>query len=131
MMEKNLPIGIKVVQSPHTVNKTINLIQKFLEEHGATIYARINQQEEVEKTGQQLQSLEFIMFGNPKTGGPVMTENILAALDLPLKIISWEDDQNKVWIAYNEASYLQERYSLSTTGSSALNLDNLISTALG
>jgi len=118
--------GIIVRPSPYPVKEAIDRLQEFLLQHGATIYARINQQEELRKTGQTIAPLEFLLFGNPKAGGPVMIENRLAALDLPLKIIAWEDDQQKVWVAYNDSSYIRERFDLSETISLPLNLDPLV-----
>ena len=124
------PKGVIVKPSQYSVKETIDRLQTFLQQHGATIYARINQQDEVNKAGGKLSPLEFIMFGNPKVGGPIMAENKLAALDLPLKVIAWEDEQNKVWVAYNEASYIEERYSLSHIANSPLDLDRVISGSL-
>src|ERR1700743_1202555 len=123
--------GVKIYPSAHPVKETIDRLQEFLQQHGATIYTRIDQQAEAQKAGQNLQHLEFIMFGNPKAGGPLMAENPLVALDLPLKVIAWEDKEKKVWVAYNNASYIEERYNLSHNENSPLNLDPLISKLLG
>jgi uncharacterized protein (DUF302 family) len=125
-----IPQGIITRQSPYSVKETIDRLQAFLEQHGATIYARINQQAEVEKAGMDLLPLEFLLFGNPKAGGPLMIENPLIALDLPLKVIAWRGDQNKVWISYNDGVYIENRYSLSHQDNSPLYLDQLISKAL-
>ena len=123
--------GVKIYPSTYPVKETIDRLQAFLQQHGATIYARIDQQAEVQKAGQNLGPLEFILFGNPKAGGPLMVENPLVALDLPLKVIAWEDKEKKVWVAYNNASYIEERYNLSHNENSPLNLDPLISKLLG
>jgi len=125
------PKGVTILPSPFPVKETIDRIQAFLQQHGATIYARIDQQDELRKTGQSIPSLEFILFGNPKAGGPIMAENPVAALDLPLKIIAWEDPAGKVWLAYNDAGYITERFSLSDAVSGPLNLGGPISAALG
>ena len=125
------PKGIIVIASPYSVGETIDRVEAFLKQHGATIYARINQQSEAQNAGQNLLPLEFLMFGNPKAGGPIMIENPLAALDLPLKIIAWQDGGGKVWIAYNEAAYIEERYSLQHIENSPLELDKMIGMALG
>ncbi|HEY4325987.1 MAG TPA: DUF302 domain-containing protein [Mucilaginibacter sp.] len=122
--------GVIVHPSPFSVKETIDRLEAFLRQHGATIYARINQQAELEKAGQKISPLEFIMFGNPKAGGPIMIENPIAALDLPLKVIAWEDNQKKVNLAYNEQRYIEERYSLLHQENSPLNIDNLIAMAL-
>ena len=124
------PKGVITQPSPYPVKETIDRLQAFLLEHGATIYARIDQQAELQKVGLNMPPLEFIMFGNPKAGGPVMIENPVAALDLPLKIIAWEDAQQHVFIAFNDAAYIEERYALLHKENSPLNLVNLVATAL-
>jgi len=59
-----------------------------------------------------------------------MIENPIAALDLPLKVIAWEDGQMNVYVAYNEQQYIEERYSLLHKENSPLNLGNLIAMVL-
>lgn len=122
--------GVIIRQSQYNVKETMDRLQTFLLQHGATIYSRIDQQAEVNNAGIALLPLEFMLFGNPKGGGPLMAENPLIALDLPLKVIVWEDDQKKVWLAYNEASYIENRYSLSHDQKSPLVLDHLIDVVL-
>jgi uncharacterized protein (DUF302 family) len=124
------PKGIITQPSPYSVKETIDRLQVFLQQHGATIYARIDQQAELQKAGINIPPLEFIMFGNPKAGGPVMVENPVVALDLPLKVIAWEDEKKNVFISYNDVLYIEERYALSHKENSPLNLDNLIAMAL-
>ncbi|WPU92927.1 DUF302 domain-containing protein [Mucilaginibacter sabulilitoris] len=124
------PNGVTVRQSRYSVKETIDRIQTALEEHDVTIYARINQQQELQKVGQVIPPLEFLLFGNPKAGGPVMSENPVAALDLPLKVIAWQDEQQAVHVAYNDASYIKIRYFLSANVSAPLNIDPLISKIL-
>src|SRR6201995_3115556 len=120
------PKGINIYPSPYPVKETTDRLERFLQQHGATIYARIDQQAEVQKAGQSLAPLEFILFGNPKAGGPLMAENPLVALDLPLKVIAWEDHDGKVWLTCNDGGYIEERYGLPHSGSSPLNLELLI-----
>ena len=122
--------GIITRPSPYRVKETIDRLAAFLIEHGVTIYARIDQQSELLKVGQKIAPLEFILFGNPKAGGVLIAQKQIIALDLPLKIIAWEDDQNKVWLAYNEALYIEERYGLPHMENSPLNLESLITKVL-
>jgi uncharacterized protein (DUF302 family) len=124
------PNGIIIQPSPYSVKETVDRLQSILQQNGVTIYTRIDQQAELHRAGQNMPPLEFIMFGNSKAGGPIMIENPLAALDLPLKVIAWEDGDQKVWLAYNDASYVKQRYSLSPAVSAPLNLGPLISKAL-
>lgn len=124
------PKGVITRPSPFSVKETIDRLQHVLQQQGVTIYARIDQQTEAGNTGLHLAPLEFILFGKPKAGGPLMLANPLAALDLPLKVIAWEDQQQKVWLAYNDAAYVRERYDLPETISAPLNLDPIVSKAL-
>lgn len=124
------PVGVIIRESRYSVKETIDRLQAALEENNATIYARINQQQELQKVGQVVPPLEFLLFGNPKAGGPVMIENPAAALDLPLKVIAWQNEQQKVHVAYNDASYIKNRYSLSANASAPLNIDPLIAKIL-
>jgi uncharacterized protein (DUF302 family) len=125
------PQGVTIKLSPYSVKETIDNLQTILQSNGVIIYARINQQDELQKTGQTIAQLEFILFGNPKSGGPIMIENPMAALDLPLKVIAWQDNEQKVWVAYNSAAYIKERYSLSDHVSLPIDLDPLMIKVLG
>jgi uncharacterized protein (DUF302 family) len=122
--------GIITRVSPYGVKETIDRLVIFLEKHGATVYCRINQQNEVSHSGREILPIEFILFGNPATGGAIMVANPLAALDLPLKILAWEDDDKTVKVAYNDAAYIQNRYTLSAKLTAALDLSSLIANAL-
>ncbi|MEO6546792.1 MAG: DUF302 domain-containing protein [Ferruginibacter sp.] len=124
------PKGVSIRQSAYSVKESIDRLQAFLQKHGATVYSRIDQQNEALNAGLNLSPLEFILFGNPIAGVPIMVENPLAALDLPLKIIAWEDNQKKVWLAFNDAVYIEDRYSLNHSPNSPLALDQLIEKAL-
>ncbi|WP_063881397.1 DUF302 domain-containing protein [Spirosoma spitsbergense] len=104
--------------------------QAFMQQHGITIYVRIDQQAELRKVGQTILPLSFILFGNPKAGGPVMSSIPVTALDLPLKLIAWEDHQANVWIAYNDSTYIGGRYGLSPKFIPFLRLDELVSKVL-
>lgn len=122
--------GVTTRKSPFTVKETIDRLQAALEQNHVTIYARIDQQQELQKVGQTIAPLEFLLFGNPKAGGPVMVENPIAALDLPLKVIAWQDEQQVVHVAYNDALYLKNRYSLSANVAAPLNIEPLITKIL-
>jgi uncharacterized protein (DUF302 family) len=98
----------------------------YLQEHGVTVHAQINQQAEARRTGQVLPPLQVVIFGNPKAGVPVMVANPLDALDLPLKVVVWEDEQQQVWMAYYDAGHFSKIYAFHETISARLDLDELI-----
>jgi uncharacterized protein (DUF302 family) len=104
--------GIVSKESKYSVKESMDRLQKILQEKAVTIFARIDQQAEAQKAGLTLSSIELIIFGNPKTGTPIMSAVPLAALALPLKVLAWQDNDNRVWLSYNELTYIQQRYSL-------------------
>jgi len=60
----------------------------------------------------RLRPTRLLIFGNPKAGTPLMLAAPSVAIDLPLKILVWEDAEGKVWLGYNSAAYLQRRHGL-------------------
>jgi uncharacterized protein (DUF302 family) len=60
----------------------------------------------------KMSSTKLLIFGSPKAGTPVMLAAPSSAIDLPLKILIWEDREGKVWVSYNSPTYLQERHGL-------------------
>jgi len=77
-------------------------------------------------SGSQLKPRTVIVFGNPKLGTPAMQKAPTLAIDLPMKTIVWQDDQDKVWLTYNSADYLATQIyprhglSIPTAGANAL-----------
>ncbi|HLZ86123.1 MAG TPA: alpha/beta fold hydrolase, partial [Puia sp.] len=125
------PADVIVRESPFSVKETIDRLQDFLQQQGVTIYARIDQQKELDKVGLALAPLEYLLFGNPKAGGPVMQENPVAAIALPLKVIAWEDRDKKVWVAYCSGDSVAGQFGISARAAAPLHLDGLIKKILG
>jgi uncharacterized protein (DUF302 family) len=67
---------------------------------------------EAEKVGMTMPPTRLLIFGSPKAGTPLMLAAPSIAIDLPLKILVWEDGAGKVWISYNSPDYLRERHGL-------------------
>jgi uncharacterized protein (DUF302 family) len=122
--------GVLIQASAYSVKETMDRLQAVIASHGGTIYTRINQQEEVRLVGQDMKPLEFLLFGNPKAGGPILAAHPVAALDLTPKVIAWEDAQQQVWVAFNDASYIQTRYSLTAADARLLELKPLLAQVL-
>jgi uncharacterized protein (DUF302 family) len=72
----------------------------------------IDHSSEAEKMGIKMRPTKLLIFGNPNTGTPLMLVALNSAIDLSLKILIWEDSQDKVWVTYNSPSYLRERHAL-------------------
>ena len=104
--------GIVSTPSKHSVDETVEKLKTILQAKGVTLFALVDHSGEAEKVGMKMRPTKLLIFGNPKGGTPVMLAAPSIAIDLPLKILIWEDSQGKVWLSYNSAAYLQERHSL-------------------
>jgi uncharacterized protein (DUF302 family) len=104
----------------------IERLENALKQNGVTIYARIDQQEESGKAGLEVFPLIFLLFGNPAKGGLVMKSNPLAALDLPLKVIAWQNDKKQNFLSYNNVEYIVDRYSLIESVGQAIDIGPLL-----
>src|SRR5271157_980145 len=102
--------GIVHIPSHHAVEQTVEKLEKLLESKGVKLFALIDHSGEAEKAGMQMRPTKLLIFGNPKAGTPLMLAAPSIAIDLPLKILVWEDPQGKVWLSYNSPEYLQQRH---------------------
>src|SRR5262249_53467178 len=102
--------GIIDIASNHSADETVEKLKGILQAKGVTLFAVVDHSGEAEKVGMKMPPTKLLIFGNPKAGTPVMLAAPSSAIDLPLKILVWEDAQGKVWISYNSADYLRMRH---------------------
>ena len=67
---------------------------------------------EAEKAGMKMRPTKLLIFGSPKGGTPVMLAAPSIAIDLPLKVLVWEDSRGRTWLSYNSPEYLKKRHSV-------------------
>jgi uncharacterized protein (DUF302 family) len=103
-------IGIMNALSNHSVDQTAERLQGILQAKGIELFAVIDHSAGAEKAGLRMRPTKLVIFGSPKAGTPLMLAAPSIAIDLPLKILIWEDGQGKVWVSYNSPKYLQERH---------------------
>ena len=104
--------GLIDIPSNHSVDETVTKLEGILQAKGITLFALVDHSGEAAKAGMKIRPTKLLIFGNPRAGTPVMLAAPSSAIDLPLKILVWEDDQEKVWITYNSPTYLQTRHNL-------------------
>jgi len=102
--------GIVDKPSSHSVEETVEKLKGILQSKGVTLFATVDHSGEAAKVGMQMPPTKLLIFGSPKAGTPLMLATPSIAIDLPLKILIWEDAQGKVWVSYNSPSYLQQRH---------------------
>src|SRR5229473_932939 len=104
--------GLVEIPSNHSVVETVEKLKRILQEKGVTLFALVDHSGEAAKVGMKMRPTKLLIVGNPKAGTPLMLAAPSSAIDLPLKILVWEDGEGKVWVTYNGARYLQERHGL-------------------
>jgi len=104
--------GIIDRPSNHSVDETVSRLKTILQLKGVTLFALVDHSGEAEKAGMKMRPTKLAVFGSPKAGTPLMLAAPSIAIDLPLKILVWEDSQGRVWISYNSPEYLKERHGL-------------------
>ncbi len=104
--------GVVRTASRHAYAETIARLRSEIERRQLTLFITIDQQQEAERVGLRLRPTALLIFGSPAAGTRVMEVSPEAAIDLPLKILVWEDETAQVWVAVSDAVYLQRRHRL-------------------
>lgn len=129
------PTGLVIKASPHSVVETERRFVSILEEKGLNVFAVVDHAQNAEGAGLSLRPTRVVIFGNPQLGTPLMQCEQSVAIDLPQKMLIWEDEQGQVQIAYNDPRYLGGRHRLGDCGNQVIQqiagaLDNLSSGAI-
>ena len=104
--------GIIDKPSKHSVDQTVENLKNLLQSKGIKLFALVDHSGEAEKVGIKMRPTKLLIFGSPKAGTPLMLAAPSVAIDLPLKILVWQDDQGTVWVSFNSPEYLKERHGL-------------------
>jgi uncharacterized protein (DUF302 family) len=116
--------------SPWPVAATVERLTGLIAERGMTIFATIDQRAAARSIGLELRETVLIIFGSPAAGTPVMDTEPLAALDLPLKLLVW-DDHGHTRVSYLAPAVLAARHALSESLAAPLaGIDKLTDGAL-
>lgn len=121
--------GIITKLSPRTVPGTVAHLTDMLTARGIKVFAVIDQGAEAQEAGLDLRDTVLVIFGNPAAGTLVMDAKPLAALDLPLKLLIW-DDAGQTRVSYYPAATLAARYGLGTDLASKLGVVDPLTDAL-
>lgn len=104
--------GIASYPSPYGVDETLQRLEQLIRARGLTLFARIDHSTEAQRVGLSMQPAHVLIFGSPKAGTTLMIASPLIALELPLKVLVWQDNGSQVWVSYTETSFLAKRYAL-------------------
>ena len=104
--------GLITIASNHSVKETLDRLEASLRGNGVTVFARIDHAAGAASADMTLPQTELIIFGQPKAGTPLMQAQQSIGIDLPLKMLCWQDANGKNWLAYNDIAWLAKRHGL-------------------
>jgi len=102
--------GLVAVKSAYSAVETMERLDKVLKERGMTIFARVDHAAGAAKVGKTLRPTSVMIFGNPQGGTPLMECSQTTGIDLPQKMLVWQDESGQVWLAYNDMAYVANRH---------------------
>jgi uncharacterized protein (DUF302 family) len=104
--------GIVSIPSSHSVDETVSRLGAMIASKGLNLFAHIDHGAGAAQAGLHMQPAHVLIFGHAKAGTPLMLASPLLALDLPLKVLVWEDTDKKVWVSYNTPEFLVQRHAI-------------------
>ena len=104
--------GVITKPSSKSVAQTIDGLRRLMADRGFTVFNVIDHSGVAGRAGVQMPDSKLVMFGKPAVGAAVMLAAPLAALDIPLKVLVWEDRNGAVSVSYNSPGFLAGRHHL-------------------
>ncbi|MEM8505083.1 MAG: DUF302 domain-containing protein [Cyanobacteria bacterium P01_D01_bin.1] len=127
--------GLVVKQSPYSVEETERRFLGILDSKGLNTFTTIDHSQNAEGVGLTLRPTRVVIFGNPNLGTPLMQCEQILAVDLPQKLLIWQDETGQVKIAYNDPRYVGGRHQIDDCGTKPIRqiagaLDKLTSSVI-
>jgi uncharacterized protein (DUF302 family) len=112
--------GLTTVESQFGPKDTLDRLEAEVKAKGLTVFARIDHAAGAAAVGMTLLPTAVLIFGNARGGTPLMQSNQLIGIDLPLKVLVWQDTSGKTWLSYVDPPTLAKRYGLPADTASAV-----------
>jgi len=104
--------GIERIAGAHDFATTFAKLESVVKSKALLVFAKIDFSGDAQRAGLTMPPTQMLIFGNPKSGTPVMLAAPSSAVDLPLKVVVSQDAAGKVWLSYNTPEYLGERHGI-------------------
>ncbi len=122
--------GLTTIESHFGPKETLDRLEADVKAKGLTVFARIDHAAGAAEVGMTLLPTAVLIFGNARGGTPLMQASQLIGIDLPLKVLVWQDTSGKTWLSYYDPGVLAARYGL-TSQTTATPVGNLSATLRG
>lgn len=104
--------GVVTLASPHDFTTTLGRLTDAMATRQATVFAQIDHAAGAATAGLALRPTTVVIFGDARAGTPLMLAQQVSGLDLPLKVLVWQDEAGAVWLSYNDPVWIAHRHRL-------------------
>ena len=105
--------GLMTLRSNYGPKDTMDRLEPEVKAKGLTVFAHVDHAAGAAGVGLSLRPTDLLRFGNARGGTPLMQSVQTMGIDLPLKILVWQDDEHRVWMTFLDGVWLAARYTLS------------------
>lgn len=102
--------GVVTIESAHDVPTTIDRLAAAVEGAGGTVFARVDHAKGAASVDLELRPTELLIFGNPKLGTLPMQQAQTVGVDLPLRVLAWEDEAGVTHVSYTDPAAMMARH---------------------
>ena len=113
--------GLITIPSRYGPVETMNRLQAEAKGKGLTEFAHIDHAGGATAVGLGLNPTDLLIFGNAKGGTPLMQAVQTIGIDLPLKMLVWQDAGGQTWLSYNDPHWLAKRHGIEAAAVTAVN----------
>jgi uncharacterized protein (DUF302 family) len=108
--------GLITLRSAHDFSTTLERLSASVQAKAITVFARVDHAAGAASIGLSLRPTTLLMFGNPAAGTPLMQDVQTAGIDLPLKMLVWQDADDAVMLSYNDPTWIAARHEAGNDG---------------
>jgi uncharacterized protein (DUF302 family) len=113
--------GLITIPSHHGPVETMNRLEAEVKGKGLTVFAHVDHAAGATAVGLGLNPTDLLIFGNAKGGTPLMQAVQTIGIDLPLKILVWQDGGGQTWLSYDDPHWLAKRHGIDAAAVTAVN----------
>ena len=104
--------GLTTIRSTYGPEETLRRLEAEIRSKGMTVFAHIDHAAGAAEVGLSLRPTDVLLFGNAKAGTPLMQSAQTIGIDLPLKVLVWQDAAGDTWLSYNDPQWIAKRHGL-------------------
>src|ERR1700739_3626815 len=113
--------GLITLRSNYSPKNTMDRLEAEVKAKGLTVFVHVDHAAGAAQVGLPLRPTDLLIFGNAKGGTPLMQANQEIGIELPLKILVWQDQAGTTWLSYNDISWITKRHRLGHQSEAAVN----------